>query len=102
MAKAINDSLNLTISVSFLVKIILAVGLFAGGYYSIQMRLASQERALADMHSEVAVLNQKMADIEREHLEELETHVELKETQLQHLEEENRSLMQKLGLKKPG
>ena len=102
MAKAINDSLNLTISVSFLVKIILAVGLFAGGYYSIQMRLAAQERALADMHSEVAVLNQKMADIEREHLEELETHVELKETQLQHLEEENRSLMQKLGLKKPG
>ena len=102
MAKAINDSLNLTISVSFLVKIILAVGLFAGGYYSIQMRLASQERALADMHSEVAVLNQKMADIEREHLEELETHVELKETQLQHLEKENRSLMQKLGLKKPG
>ena len=37
-----------------------------------------------------------------EHLEELETHVELKETQLQHLEEENRSLMQRLGLKKPG
>jgi len=101
MAKAINDSLNLTISVSFLVKIILAVGLFAGGYYSIQMRLASQERALADMHSEVAVLNQKMADMEREHLEELETHVELKETQLQHLEKENRSLLQKLGLKKP-
>jgi len=101
MAKAINDSLNLTISVSFLVKIILAVGLFAGGYYSIQMRLASQERALADIHSEVAVLNQKMADMEREHLEELETHVELKETQLQHLEKENRSLLQKLGLKKP-
>ena len=101
MAKAINDSHNLTISVSFLVKIILAVGLFAGGYYSIQMRLASQERALADMHSEVAVLNQKMADMEREHLEELETHVELKETQLQHLEKENRSLLQKLGLKKP-
>ena len=43
----------------------------------------------------------KAAEMEKEHLEELETHVELKETQLQHLEEENRSLMQRLGLKKP-
>jgi restriction endonuclease S subunit len=43
-----------------------------------------------------------MAEMEKEHLEELETHVELKEEQLKHLEEENRSLMQRLGLKKPG
>ena len=87
MAKAINDSLNLTISISFLVKIILAVGLFAGGFYSVQMRITDLERTVAELHTEVTVLNQKMANMEKEHVKELE--------------EENRSLMQKLGLKKP-
>ena len=100
--KAIHDNLNLTISISFLVKIILAVGLFAGGFYSIQMRMGNMERTLADLHSEVVILNQKMSEIEKEHLEELESHVEMKETQLQHLEEENRTLLQRLGFKKPG
>ena len=87
MAKAINDSLNLTISISFLVKIILAVGVFAGGFYSVQMRITDLERTVAELHTEVTVLNQKMANMEKEHVKELE--------------EENRSLMQKLGLKKP-
>jgi uncharacterized protein HemX len=94
MAKAINDSLNLTISISFLVKIILAVGLFAGGFYSIQMRISDLERTVAELHTEVTVLNQKMSAIEKEHVAELEHHAK-------ELEEENKSLMQKLGLKKP-
>jgi len=94
MAKAINDSLNLTISISFLVKIILAVGLFAGGFYSIQMRITDLERTVAELHTEVTVLNQKMSEIEKEHVQELEHH----NTELI---EENRSLLQKLGLKKP-
>jgi len=46
------------------------------------------------LHTEVTVLNQKMAEMEKEHIQELEHHAE-------ELEEENRSLMQKLGLKKP-
>ena len=94
MAKAINDSLNLTISISFLVKIILAVGVFAGGFYSVQMRIADLERTVAELHTEVTVLNQKMSEIEKEHVQELEHH----NTELI---EENRSLLQKLGLKKP-
>ena len=99
--KAINDSLNLTISVSFLVKVVAMVGLVVGGWYQIQMGMTEMQRTVQDIHTEVTILNTKMAEMEREHLEELETHVELKETQLQHLEKENRSLMQKLGLKKP-
>ena len=94
MAKAINDSLNLTISISFLVKIVLAVGLFAGGFYSIQMRIADLERIVSELHTEVTVLNQKMSAMEKEHVKELEHHAE-------ELEIENKSLMQKLGLKKP-
>ena len=94
MAKAINDSLNLTISISFLVKIILAVGLFAGGFYSVQMRIADLERIVSELHTEVTALNQKMSAMEKEHIQELEHHAE-------ELEIENKSLMQKLGLKKP-
>jgi len=99
--KAINDHLNLTISVSFLVKVVAMVGLVVGGWYQIQMGMSDMERTVQDLHTEVTILNTKMADMEKEHLEELETHVELKEEQLQHLEEENRSLLQRLGLKKP-
>ncbi len=99
--KAINDHLNLTISVSFLVKVVAMVGLVVGGWYQIQMGMTEMQRTVQDLHTEVTILITKMAEMEREHLEELETHVELKETQLQHLEEENRSLMQRLGLKKP-
>ena len=94
MSKAINDSLNLTISISFLVKIILAVGVFAGGFYSVQMRITDLERTVSELHTEVTVLNHKMADMEKEHVKELEHHAE-------ELEIENKSLMQKLGLKKP-
>jgi uncharacterized protein HemX len=100
--KAINDSLNLTISVSFLVKVVAMVGLVVGGWYQIQMSMTEMQRTVRDLHTEVTILNTKMAEMEKEHLEELETHVELKEEQLKHLEEENRTLMQRLGLKKPG
>ena len=100
--KAINDSLNLTISVSFLVKVVAMVGLVVGGWYQIQMSMTEMQRTVRDLHTEVTILSTKMAEMEKEHLEELETHVELKEEQLKHLEEENRSLMQRLGLKKPG
>ena len=100
--KAINDHLNLTISVSFLVKVVAMVGLVVGGWYQIQMGMTEMQRTVQDLHTEVTILNTKMAEMEREHLEELESHVEMKQEQLEHLEEENRSLLQKLGLKKPG
>ena len=45
------------------------------------------------MHDEVVILQQKMHDMEKTHLEELEHHAE-------ELEIENKTLMQKLGLKK--
>ena len=97
MAKAINDSLNLTISISFLVKIILVVGVFAGGFYSVQMRIADLERTVSELHTEVTVLNQKMADMEKEHILELEHHNEELKVEVQ----TQRSLLQKMGLKKP-
>ena len=45
------------------------------------------------MHDEIVVLQEKMHNMEEQHLEELEHHAEV-------LEEENKSLMQRLGLKR--
>ena len=66
MPKAINDSLNLTISISFLVKILAVTAIVVGSYYQ---------------------TNSKMAKMETEKVE--------------NLEEENKSLLQRMGLKKP-
>ena len=94
MRKAINDSLNLTISISFLVKILAVTGIVVGSYYQTTSKMADMERTIAEMHSEIIILNSKMSDMEREHVEELEHHNE-------ELIEENRSLLQRMGLKKP-
>ena len=70
MSKSISDSFNLTISVSFLLKILAVTAIVVGSYYQTTSNMANMERTIAEMHSE-----------------------ELKET--------NRSLLQRLGLKRP-
>ena len=87
MAKAINDSLNLTISISFLAKILAVTAIVIGSYYQTTSKMADMERAIVEMHSEIIILNSKMAKIETEKVEDLE--------------EENRSLLQRMGLKRP-
>ena len=94
MSKPINDNFNLTISVPFLAKIIVITGLVVGGWYQAQMRFISMERAISELHAEVIVLNQKMSEMEREHVQELESHNEI-------LEQENKNLLQRLGIRKP-
>ena len=93
MATPINENLQLHISVAFLVKAMAAVGIAVGAWYQIQMSFNELERTTNELHQEVILLTSKMADIERKQKEDLEHH---------NLEliEENRSLMQKLGLKK--
>jgi len=70
-----------------------AVALVVGSWYQAQMRFASIEVRLNDMHEELAVLTSKVHQMEKEHIKELET-------QKVALEEENRTLMQRLGLKR--
>ena len=94
MAKGISEDAQIHISIAFLIKAMVAVGIVVGGWYQAQMKFVSLEARLNDMHDEVVVLNSKVADMEKEHIQELEHHAE-------ELEIENKSLMQKLGLKKP-
>jgi len=93
MAKGISADSQVHISIAFLIKAMIGISMMIAAYYQIQMKFASIDRSVGDMHQELVVLSSKMNDIEKQHVEELEHHAEV-------LEEENRSLMQKLGLKR--
>ena len=94
MSKGISADSQVHISIAFLIKAMIGISMMIAAYYQIQMKFASIDRSVGDMHQELVVLSSKMNDIEKQHVEELEHNAEV-------LEEENRSLMQKLGLKKP-
>ena len=94
MAKGISEDAQIHISIAFLIKAMVAVGIVVGGWYQAQMKFVSIEARINDMHDEIVVLTSKVSDMEKEHIQELET------AKVQ-LEEENKSLMQRLGLKKP-
>ena len=94
MSKGLHSDSQIHISVAFLIKGAILVAAMVGGWYQAQMKFANIEARLNDMHDEIVVLNAKVANMEQEHIQELEHHA-------QELEIENKSLMQKLGLKKP-
>ena len=93
MTKGISSQTQVHISIDFLIKAMIGISMMIAAYYQIQMKFASMDRSVGDMHDEVVILQQKMHDMEKAHLEELEHHAE-------ELEIENKTLMQKLGLKK--
>ena len=93
MNKGISSDSQVHISIAFLIKAMIGVSMLIAAYYQIQMKFASMDRSVGDMHDEVVILQQKMHDMEKAHLEELEHHAE-------ELEIENKTLMQKLGLKR--
>jgi len=86
VSKAISENLQVHISVAFLIKAMVAVAVVVGSWYQAQMRFASIETRINDMHEELIVLNSKVASMENKHIVALE--------------EENKSLMQRLGLKR--
>lgn len=71
----------------------IGISMMIATYYQVQMKFASMDRTVGDMHEELVVLTSKMHEMEKQHLEELEHHNEA-------LVEENKSLLQKMGLKK--
>ena len=93
MTKGISADSQVHISIAFLIKAMIGISMMIAAYYQIQMKFASIDRSVGDMHQELVVLSSKMNDIEKQHVEELEHNAEV-------LEEENKGLMQRLGLKK--
>ena len=86
MSKGISEDPQVHISIAFLIKAMVGVAIVVGSWYQAQMRFASLETRMNDMHEELVVLNSKVASMENKHITELE--------------EENRTLMQRLGIKR--
>jgi hypothetical protein len=93
MTKGLSADSQVHISIAFLIKAMVGIAMLIATYYQVQMKFASMDRTIGDMHEELVVLTAKMHEMEKAHLEELEHHAE-------ELEIENKTLMEKLGLKK--
>ena len=87
MQKGISEDAQIHISIAFLIKAMVAVAIVVGSWYQAQMKFAEQERRVKDLEDKVVILEASIEGMETQHI--------------QQLEEENRSLMQKLGLKRP-
>ena len=86
MSKAISEDAQIHISVAFLIKAMVAVAVVTGSWYQAQMKFAEQDRRIQDLEDKVTVLNASVEGMETQHI--------------QKLEEENKSLMQRLGIRK--
>ena len=87
MSKGISEDAQIHISIAFLIKAMVGVAIVTGSWYQAQMKFAEQERRIKDLENKVTVLSASVEGMETQHI--------------QKLEETNRSLMQRLGLRKP-
>ena len=86
MSKGNSEDAQIHISIAFLIKAMVAVAVVVGSWYQAQMQFADQKRRIEDLERKVNVLNASVEGMESQHIQELE--------------ETNRSLMQRLGIKK--
>lgn len=86
MSNGLNANSEVHISLALLIKAGVLIAIVTGSWYQAQMKFAEQERRIQDLESKITVLNASVEGMETQHI--------------QKLEEENRSLMQKLGLKR--
>ena len=89
MQKGISADSQIHISIAFLIKAMIGISLLIASYYQIQMKFASIDSSLNDLQSKVTVLTASVEGMEQEQIEELEATVQ-----------EQKSLLQKIGLKK--
>ena len=87
MSKAINTDSTISLSVTMLIKLGFLIAIVTGSWYQAQMKFAEQETRIKTLEDKVVVLNASIEGMETQHIEELE--------------EQNRTLMQRLGLKRP-
>ncbi len=86
MEKGISEDAQIHISIAFLIKAMIAVAVVVGSWYQAQMQFAEHDRRIKDLEDTITVLNASVEGMETQHIKELE--------------ETNRSLMERLGLKR--
>tara|TARA_R100000781_G_scaffold62028_1_gene39466 strand:+ start:858 stop:1130 length:273 start_codon:yes stop_codon:yes gene_type:complete len=90
MAKAISADSQIHISIALLVKATMLVAVITGSWYQAQMKFAEIDRKLEDLTNKVTVLSASVEGMEQEHIKELEETIT-----------EQKTLLQRMGLKKP-
>tara|TARA_R100001510_G_scaffold42675_1_gene39060 strand:+ start:285 stop:548 length:264 start_codon:yes stop_codon:yes gene_type:complete len=86
VANAINTDSTISLSVAMLIKVGFLIMVVTGSWYQAQMKFAEHERKIEDLQNRVTVLSASVEGMETQHI--------------QKLEEENKTLMEKLGLKR--
>ena len=84
--KGISEDAQIHISIAFLIKAMVAVAIVVGSWYQAQMQFAEQKRRIEDLEDKIVVLTAQVECMEKKDIEQLE--------------EENKTLMQRLGLKR--
>ena len=89
MSKAINTDSTISLSVAMLIKVGFLIAIVTGSWYQAQMKFAEQETRIKNLEDKVVVLNASIEGMEQEHIQQLEQTVQ-----------EQKSLLQKIGLKR--
>jgi hypothetical protein len=86
MNKPLDVNSTISLSVAMLLKLGFILTIIFGSYYQAQLRFNTLDLKMSELHSEVTILNEKMAKIEAQ--------------KIKNLEAENKTLMEKIGLKR--
>ena len=86
MANGLNANSEIHISLALLIKAGILIAVVTGSWYQAQMKFAEQERRIEDLEDKIVVLTAQVEGMEKKDIEQLE--------------EENKTLMQRLGLKR--
>ena len=89
MSKGISENAQIHISIAFLIKAMIAVGMAVSSFFQIKNEFAEQDRRIQELQDKVTVLTASVEGMEQEHIQELEATVQ-----------EQKSLLQKIGLKR--
>ena len=87
MANGLTANSQIHISLALLIKAGVLIAIVTGSWYQAQMKFAEQERRIKDLEDKIVVIEASIEGMETAHINKLE--------------EENKSLMQRLGLKRP-
>jgi len=83
MAK-IDDNLNITINIRWLVQIVVIVALIVGTWYQAQMKMAENHRHIMLLEEQMSDVQSRIGGMEKEKVEDLE--------------EENKSLLERINI----
>jgi len=86
MQNTIDTNSTISLSVAMLIKVGFLIIVVTGSWYQAQMKFAEHERKIEDLQNKVTVLSASVEGMETQHI--------------QKLEEENKTLMERLGLKR--